>query len=194
MKNIYAVGVLVTMLLAACGPKPNSGESPKAIAAAEVPPTPAPDKAPAATPVKRLPQTSSPGPVINTSTVPDNPSDLAEVQRRFLLTVETAIKKAEGGLKTPVTRFVNNQTHSYFAEYTGKYTYDIKKTESIVSPLVGTVSWVVNWYDNGVLTNIPTMLEARYSYQNGQWSIQDLVRRVDDEKNYPADEYLPFFQ
>jgi len=196
MKNFYVVGMLGTMLLAACGPKPNSAQSeaPKAIAAAEIPSTPPPAKAPAPTPVQAVPQPSAPGAVINTSTVPDNPTDLAEVQRQFLLSVESAIKKAEAGLKTPVTRFVENQTHSYFAEYTGKYTYDIKKTESIVSPLVGSVSWGVNWYDNGVLTNIPTTLEARYAYQNGQWVIKELIRRVNDEKNYPADEYLPFFQ
>lgn len=128
------------------------------------------------------------------STLPADPNDIAEIQRRFLQTVNDAIKKAEVGLKTPVAKVIANQTFTYYAEYTGKFTYDIKKTDSIVSPLLGTVSWSVNWYENGIPTNIPMTIDARYGYQDGRWVIRDLHRRINDEKNVPADEYFPFFQ
>lgn len=142
----------------------------------------------------RMPVGPSASPTVGTSTLPSDPNDLAEIQRRFLQTVNDAIKKAEVGLKTPVAKIIANQTLTYYAEYTGKFTYDIKKTDSIVSPLLGTVSWTVNWYENGIPTNIPMTIDARYGYLDGRWVIRDLHRRINDEKNVPADEYFPFFQ
>jgi len=196
MKKNCVVGFLIAILVAACGPKPNTTQPanpPLAVAAAEIPSN-APRPQPAsASPTNAAPQSSTP-PITTNATIPEDPNDLAEIQKLFLQTVNEGVRKAEAGLKTPVTRIQGNETRTFFAEYTGKFTYDIKKTDSIVSPLLGTVSWTVNWYENGILTNIPTTLDARYAYQNGRWVIRDLVRRVNDEKNYPADEYLPLFQ
>ena len=196
MKNFCIVGSLAVIMLAACGPKqtPDQANAVHAISAAEVPVAAAGAGPEATIPTRLAPQAAVPSPSPNPTAFPEDPNDPAEIQRRFLQTVNSAIKKAEPGLKTPIIRIIGNASHSFFAEFTGKFTYDIKKTDSIVSPLLGTVSWSVNWYDNGVNTNIPTTLDARYAYQNGQWVIKDLVRRVDDEKAIPADEYLQFFE
>lgn len=196
MKNCV-VGCLVAILLTACGPKQKTArqsDGPLAVSAAEIPASADPIRAPASGSTGSVPQSSAANLAPNTTTTPEESIDLAEIQRRFLQTINDGIKKAEAGLKTPVIRIVGNQSRTSFAEYMGKFTYDIKKTDSIISPFLGTVSWSVNWYENGIATNIPTTLDARYAFQNGQWVIKDLVRRVNDEKSYPADEYLPYFQ
>ena len=41
---------------------------------------------------------------------------------------------------------------------------------------------------------VPMTLDARYGYQSGKWVIQKLVRKVNNEKFLPADDYLPLFQ
>jgi hypothetical protein len=165
MSHFRIFALLLSVLLAACGPKPTAIATP--------PPIPTiPPETPA----------------------PPDPNDPAEIQRRFVEIINDAIKKAEPGLKRPITKTLSkDEPHSYFAEYTGKLAYDIRKTDSIVTPYLGTVSWSIRWYHNGVSTNMPMTLDAHYAYQQGQWILKDLVRNVGD-KNLPADEYFPLFR
>ena len=90
---------------------------------------------------------------------------------------------------------VDHEPHTYSAEYTGKFTYDIRKTDSIVTPYIGSVSWIIRWYHNGVDTGTTHTLEAHYAYQGGKWVIKDLVHNdaAAQLKNLPADDYLPLF-
>jgi len=188
---------LVAILLTGCGPKKNSGQQshgPLAVAAAELPARTEAAQTSASDATSSVPATSATSSAPITTIIPEDPNALADIQKGFLQTVNEGIRKAEAGLKTPVARMIGNQSRMSFAEYTGRFTYDIKKTDSIVSPFLGTVSWSVNWYENGIATNIPTTLDASYTYQSGRWVIKDLVRRVNNEKSYPADEYLPYFQ
>ena len=200
MKNFGVLTLSFLLLLTACRPKTGTVVSPPIL-----PETPAAVTAPvtggSSMPASPVPST---GAAVTTapSAVPPrvdsaaeaDPNDPAEIQRRFVKTINDGIRKAEAGLKTPVTIIVNNETHTYFAEYDGKLTYDIKKTDSIVSPMLGTVSWSVRWYHNGIATNVPATLDAHYAYQNGKWIIRDLIRRADDGKPVSAEEYLPLFQ
>lgn len=134
------------------------------------------------------------------SPVAADPSDPAEVKRRFVQTINSAIKKAEAGLKTPYkTKKLDGTFATYHAEYTGEMSYDIKKTDSLVSPYLGVVSWKILWYYNGQLVNGAFSLDAHYAYQDGQWVFKDLVRRrpsiiLGGSVEVPAEEYLPLFK
>lgn len=129
-----------------------------------------------------------------------DPNDPAEIQRRFVKTINDAIKKAEVGLKTPQKKRFHSggRAETYYAEYTGKLSFDIKKTDSIVSPYLGFVRWEIRWYCNGELVDIPMSLDAHYAYQNGQWVFKDLVRHYENERfgvrDLPANEYLTLFK
>lgn len=124
-----------------------------------------------------------------------NPNDPAELQRRFILKVNEAIKVAAPGLKRPVSHTDSTgEIRTYSAEYTGKLTYDIQKTDSIVSPFLGSVSWSIRWYYNGQPTDRPMTLDAHYAYQDGRWIFKDLVRTIPDNKKLPAPEYVGLFQ
>jgi hypothetical protein len=137
------------------------------------------------------------GQVVDGPTTPPagNPSEDAEIQKQFLSTITSVIAKADVGLRTPRTTYLeNNQPDTVYAEYAGTYAFDIRKSESIVAPLVGTVSWDIRWFHNGVQAPEAMTLDARYGYLSGKWVIQKLVRKVDGKEFLPADEYLPLFQ
>ena len=134
------------------------------------------------------------------SPVAADPNDPAEVKRRFVQTISADIKKAEAGLKTPYkAKQPDGTSASYHAEYMGEMSYDIKKTDSLVSPYLGVVSWKIRWYHNGQLVNGAFSLDARYAYQDGHWVLKDLVRRrpsiiLGGSVEVPAEEYLPLFK
>lgn len=131
-----------------------------------------------------------------------NQDDPIEVQRRFVETINDDIKRAEPGLKKPVAaKFKTDDRHvTYFTEYTGKLSYDIKKTDSIITPFLGTVSWSMRWFSKGDLfgsefdDEMPMTLIANYGYQDGQWVIKDLSRDMGNGKRVSAEEYLILFQ
>jgi len=128
-----------------------------------------------------------------------DPNDSAELKRRFVETINDAIKRAEAGLKKPLKRtFSDGKVATYHAEYTGQLSYDIRKTDSLVSPYLGVVSWKIRWYHNGKLVNRPFSFDAHYAYQDGQWVLKDLVRRIPSlqggSKELPADEYFDLFK
>jgi hypothetical protein len=116
-----------------------------------------------------------------TTPAPD-PNNPAEVQRRFAEKISADIKRAEPDLKKPLTQKYSDGVHTYFAEYAGKFDYDITKTDSIVTPYLGTVSWSIRWYHNGVVIDQHVTLDARYAYQGGRWVIKDLSRNFGGEK------------
>jgi hypothetical protein len=162
MKQFPVLVILLTASLGACNPKPTADQ-----------------------------QLATPEPASPTPRPPD-PDDRTEIQRRFVNVINESIKKAEPSLQKPVTREVNDGMHRFFIEYTGKLEYDIKKTDSIVTPYLGTVSWNIRWHYDDV-ESWPQTLNAHYAYQEGQWIMKDLVRNVDG-KDYPADEYFPLFR
>ena len=142
------------------------------------------------------PLVSTPSPPSSAASV--DPNDPAEIQRRFVQTINSAMKKAELGLKTPRQRKLADSTggsaiHTYSAEYTGKLSYDIRKTDSLVSPCVGFVSWEIKWYHNGKFSERES-LNARYAYQNGTWVITNLTRDSSMQNGISANEYLSLFQ
>ena len=87
------------------------------------------------------PNPSANGQVNMTETAPTprpDPNDASEIQRRFVKVINEAIKNAEACLKKPVTTELSDKKlHTFFIEYTGNLTYDIKKTDSIVTPYLG---------------------------------------------------------
>lgn len=118
----------------------------------------------------------------------------AEVQRRFRAVIDEAIVKAGPGLKTPYKAKDHlGEVHSYWSEYNGEFKFDIERTNSIVTPYIGVVSWGVDWYHNNKLTDFKMFIEAKYSYQDGKWVFKKLSRY--DERGYMgADEYVLLFQ
>lgn len=130
-----------------------------------------------------------------TSKQPIDSNDPAEVQRRFEVTINKAIKKAAPHLKKPhSTAYDDGNTSTYFAEYTGDFSFDIQRSDSIVSPFIGTVEWKIRWYHNEEEVANNMTLNATYAYQNGEWILKSLTRNSDNFKNLPVDEYIPLFQ
>lgn len=172
--------------VSACGPKPTRHTQP--ISDERTAP-------PKSVESKSIPASNvAPPPTPLATPTPVDPNDPAEVQRRFVKTVTDTIKRAEPDLKKPIAiQMVDDEQHTYFAEYSGKYSYDIKKSDSIVSPYLGTVSWSVLWYHNGQAAG-PMTFDARYAYQDGRWVIKDLSRSFEGGERLPATEYLQFFK
>jgi hypothetical protein len=130
-----------------------------------------------------------------TSKQPIDSNDPAEVQRRFEATINKAIKKAAPHLKEPhSTTYDDGSTSTYFAEYTGSFNFDIQRTDSIVTPFVGTVEWEIRWYHNGKNIAGDMTLNATYAYQNGKWILKSLTRNSSNFKTLPVDEYIQLFQ
>ena len=126
-----------------------------------------------------------------------DPNDPTEVRRRFVETVEATIAKAAPEIKKPQVSQSTDlhgkpMTDAYVAEYTGEYSYDIQKSDSIVNPFTGTVSWKVAWSYNGQSTKTPTSFDATYVYRDGQWAMNSLRRRSGSDL-LPAAEYVAFF-
>ncbi len=140
-------------------------------------------------------------PVTNTAApiVAVDPISPAEAQKRFVAQIKADIKRAEVEIEAPHKNVdPEGKTNTYLAEYDGKLEYDIKKTDSIVSPYTGIAVWDVKWSLNGRDTGIRMSFVGTYSYQDGAWVFKGLKRRAYNEDgsphDMPADEYVEAFQ
>jgi hypothetical protein len=125
-------------------------------------------------------ETSKPIETINSSnnfSTKEDINDPSKVKDVFLTKIKDDISKLNLGLKNLVTKH-KAPGYTYKAEYAGKYSYDIQKTDSIVSPYLGLVKYRLNWYANEKLfTDI--YIEATYAYQDGKWIFKDAARKSD---------------
>lgn len=135
-----------------------------------------------------------------TTTASPNPSqilnqnDPAAIRQQFVATINQAITAAQPGLKQPVIRkFSGGDTVTIRAEYTGKLSYDIEKTDSIVTPFLGSVSWIMRWHANDQLRYSAMTFDAHYAYQDGRWVFKDLVLNFDGKKG-GGDEFVHLFR
>jgi hypothetical protein len=146
------------------------------------------EKAPVVTP--------TPTPTAKPSPTPPDPNDPAEVKHRFLQTINEAVERAGPGLKKPRPRlegFPEVEGAAFSAEYAGQFAYDITKTDSIVTPYRGTVSWHMRWYYKANERPIAMTFDAHYAYQEGKWIIKDLSRSYPEGQS-PASEYIDLFR
>lgn len=118
--------------------------------------------------------------------------DPAEIQRQFVVTIEDTINKADPEMQKPVSVTTSEGDSTWSMSYKGKYKYDVQKTNSLVSPFMGTVSWEVTQYSDGKPIDIPVTLDATYAYQGGRWKIKSLVSTSRGE-SYPVDGYDKIF-
>lgn len=118
--------------------------------------------------------------------------DPAEIQRQFVFTIEDAINKANPEMQKPVSATTSAGNSTWSMSYKGKYKYDVQKTNSLVSPYSGTVSWDVTQYSDGKPLDLQVTLDATYAYQEGRWKIKSLVSTSRGE-SYTVDGYDKIF-
>ena len=62
-------------------------------------------------------------------------------------------------------------------KFKGEYSYDIEKTDSLVSPYVGKVNYKIYLYTNNEFMG-EQELKAIYAYQDNKWIVNDVKRYI----------------
>ncbi len=97
------------------------------------------------------------------------------VKKRFDIRVTKDIEK----LKVNLPHKIQQTNYQYWAEYAENYSVNIEKTDSIVTPFIGTAQYNIYWYANGKLVSSDMLIQATYAYQDGEWILKDATRYVD---------------
>lgn len=95
-------------------------------------------------------------------------------------------------MQKPVSVTTSAGDSTWSMSYKGKYKYDVQKTNSLVSPFLGTVSWDVTQYSDSKPLDVQITLDATYAYQGGRWKIKSLVKTSRGE-SYTVDGYDKIF-
>ena len=119
-------------------------------------------------------------------------SQEGKAKRNFVSIIEKefeALKVAEVERKEqPKCQLIN--ADEYLANYREyfKYTYDIKKTDSVVTPFLGRVSFIFNIFDKRGATMQECIdsewkgekwyyRSQEYAYQDGEWVLQATLKK-----------------
>lgn len=105
-----------------------------------------------------------------------DPNDPNTAKERFQAKIKEDIERITPRLKEEIT----NSGDQYNAEYSGNYSYDIQKSDSIVSPYLGIADFEIKWFHNGEYVS-DMSIKANYAYQDGQWVLKKAIRYVGDE-------------
>jgi hypothetical protein len=115
-----------------------------------------------------------------------NADDPAIAKSRLEAKIAEDKQKLEPKLKQGKTQKYSDKTYTYTAELTDTE-YDIKKTDSIVTPYTGIVKYNLTWIAEG--DRLPGVhIEATYAYQDGQWVFKDARRYINGDRNDEADD------
>jgi hypothetical protein len=87
------------------------------------------------------------------------------------------IKKDSERLSSRAKDFADNREgRSFSIRFGGDFDFDIKKTDSVVTPYVGIVDYHIDWCCNGNKVGVQD-LRVTYAYQEGTWVFKDVIRR-----------------
>jgi hypothetical protein len=129
---------------------------------------------PASQPTKNETQTKTSYSAQPPSVKVDN-NDPNIVKERFDIRVTKDIEI----LKINLPHKIQQTNYEYWAEYAENYSVNIEKTDSIVTPFLGTAQYNIYWYANGKLVSSDMLIQATYAYQDGEWILKDATRYVD---------------
>ena len=113
------------------------------------------------------------------------------VKKRFKVKIDSEILKLSVNLKKiPKQTKYDDGTYTYTAELSEGTEYDINKSDSIISPYIGTVKYYIYWIANGETVGKQHIL-AKYAYQDGVWVFHSASRSYSEGKyNTDKDELL----
>ena len=103
------------------------------------------------------------------------PNEPNIVKEKFDVRVTKDIER----LKVNLPQKIQQTNYQYWAEYAENYSVNIEKTDSIVTPFIGTAQYNIYWYANGKLVSSDMLIQATYAYQDGEWILKDAIRYVD---------------
>jgi len=107
-------------------------------------------------------------------------SDTDKARRLLEQWADDSLTKIKLKISEPRTRIYDGTKKYVFkAIPTGKFSLDARKTDSIVSPIVGTVAYEVKWYANDKFVNIH-QIQVTLAFQSSQWVIKTINRYADD--------------
>ena len=107
--------------------------------------------------------------------LPSCASKEERVRSAFEKRVAEDLKIVEKNIQIPR---VSKYMMSHFARTTGANSVDIRNTDSIISPFIGTLSIDIAWYaDNKFIEN--QKIIANYSFQDNKWVVKKAYRLLD---------------
>ncbi|MFB2877486.1 hypothetical protein [Floridanema aerugineum] len=172
-KYFNSIGLIILLLvqfIAGCGEK-----SPNLSSTSTQTPVPTSTQ----TPVPTVPPVTN----VQTPVAQEDANDPKIVRERFEQKLKEDIERISPKLKEKRSKTYSDQTYVYTAEYAGKQSFDIKKSDSIVSPYIAVARYYINWYANGKIVPGTMYIQANYAYQDGQWVFKDAMRFSEDKAN-----------
>jgi hypothetical protein len=118
----------------------------------------------------------------STTVLQDDENSPSIVKKRFNSKLESEKAKLSTNLAKPHYEKYKGVTTIYSGKLVEGIKYDIKKTDSIVSPYTATVFFPMDWSVNGKVVGTIHHIVTTYLYQDGEWVFKDAIRRYGQDK------------
>jgi hypothetical protein len=124
----------------------------------------------------------------NKNNIQNNQDELSIVKSSFKDKVNSDSRSLKTNLPKPIKgNSEDTKDYTYHGEFIPETKIDIKKTDSIMSPYIGTAIYYINWYSNGKFVSKQYIL-AEYAYQDDQWILKSAKRDTGYGYNEDAEE------
>ena len=108
-------------------------------------------------------------------------------RKSFEQRIASDIKVVESRIQEPRGLSLGGRESKYYAKVTHNDAFDIKKTDSIVSPYEGNLDIEIDWYCNDEYVSKQHIV-ADYVYQDENWVMKSAARVINGKPNDDKEE------